>query len=142
MSEQAFGDGTSLSPCTKEEAESRIFLQVAASTSCGHKSTIVRTSNNDVVVFAVSAFVSLSQESGELWIAFDMQPLYRNIQIDDIIRDLRHTKSTVLPAFHALAGYDTTSSFYRKEKRGMNCMKVTSRTDCHTSTPLSSRPKR
>lgn len=52
---------TSLSPCTQEEADSRIFLRIAPVDSCGHRNIIVRTSDSDGVVLAVSAFVSLNQ---------------------------------------------------------------------------------
>ena len=66
-------DVSTLSPCTQEEADSRIFLHVAAAASCGHRQVIVRTIDSDVVVLAVSAFVSLDQDLDELWVAFGLQ---------------------------------------------------------------------
>ena len=59
-------DVSALSPCTQDEADSRIFLHVAAAASCGHRQVIVRTVDSDVVVLAISAFSSLSQDLDEL----------------------------------------------------------------------------
>ena len=74
-------DVSTLSPCTQEEADSRIFLHVAAAASCGHRQVIVRTIDSDVVVLAVSAFVSLDQDLDELWVVFGIQRRYRYIPV-------------------------------------------------------------
>ena len=110
-------DVSALSPCTQEEADTRIFLHVSAAVSCGHRQLIVRTTDSDVVVLAVSAFVSLDQRIDELWIAFGMQRRYRYIPIHTVVAQLGPAKSSALPAFHALTGCDTTSSFFGKGKK-------------------------
>ena len=110
-------DVSALSPCTQEEADSRIFLHVAAAASCGHRQVIVRTVDSDVVVLAISAFSSLSQDLDELWVAFGMQRHFRYIPVHTITAQLGPAKSSALPAFHALTGCDTTSSFFGKGKR-------------------------
>ena len=110
-------DVSALSPCSHEEADSRIFLHVAAAASCGHRKLIVRTTDSDVVVLAVSAFVSLGQKVDELWVAFGMQRRYRYIPVHTIAAQLGPAKSSALPAFHALTGCDTTSSFFGKGKK-------------------------
>lgn len=63
-------DTDALAPCTHEEADTRIFLHVAAATVAGHRQVIVRSSDSDVVVLAIATFVELGQKIDELWIAF------------------------------------------------------------------------
>ncbi|CAJ1069732.1 uncharacterized protein LOC127373053 [Xyrichtys novacula] len=57
-----------LAPCTQEEADTRLFLHVAAATLAGHRRVMVRSSDSDVVVLAIAAFVALEQRMDELWI--------------------------------------------------------------------------
>ena len=63
-------DVSGLSPCTQEEADSRIFLHLSKGSSCGHRQVIVRTTDSDFVVLAVSVFVSLGQGLDQLSVAF------------------------------------------------------------------------
>ena len=70
-----------MAPCTHEEADTRVFLHVAAATSAGHRRVIVRTSDSDVVVLGVSSFVALGQRIDELWIAFGMKRHFRLVQL-------------------------------------------------------------
>ena len=76
---------------------------------------MVRTTDSDVVVLDISAFVSLSQDFDELCVAFGMQ--HRYIPVHTIAANLGPAKSSALPAFHALTGFDTTSSFFGKGKK-------------------------
>ena len=80
-SSPAGGDIGEVAPCTHEEADTRIFLHVAAATSAGHRRVIVRTSDSDVVVLGVSSFVELGQRIDELWIAFGMKRNFRLVQL-------------------------------------------------------------
>lgn len=88
----AGGDISALAPCTHEEADSRIFLHVAAITYAGHQRVIVRTSDSDVVVLAVSTFTALGNKIDELWIAFGMRCHFR----------LAGTKPNVFTSFTGL----------------------------------------
>ena len=83
MSNPAGGDVDALAPCTHEEADTRIFLHVAAATSTGHRRVIIRTSDSDVVVLAVSVFVALGQRIDALWIAFGSQRSFRCVFSSD-----------------------------------------------------------
>ena len=65
----------------------------------------------------MSAYVSLSEKIDELWVAFGIQRRYWYIPIHNIVAKLGQAKSAALPAFHALTGCDTTSSFFGKGKR-------------------------
>ena len=104
-------------PCTQEGADTRLFLHVAATTTAGHRRVMVRTSDSDVVVLCVSTFVALVQQIDKLWIAFGMRQRYRYIPVHDIVRELGPFRALVLPAFYALTGWDTTSSFFGKGKK-------------------------
>ena len=90
-------------------------------------------------MLAVSAFVLLSQNIDELWIAFGMQQRYKHIPVHEFVMELGHDKSTAMPAFHALTRCDTTSSFYGKGKNCFGSMEVAARNDHLTSTPLLSK---
>eukprot|EP00745_Piridium_sociabile_P029611 TRINITY_DN48831_c1_g1_i5.p1 TRINITY_DN48831_c1_g1~~TRINITY_DN48831_c1_g1_i5.p1 ORF type:complete len:333 (-),score=65.80 TRINITY_DN48831_c1_g1_i5:455-1453(-) len=110
-------DVGAVAPCTHEEADTRMFLHVAAAASAGHRRVIVRTTDSDVVVLGVSTFVALGQKIDELWIAFGMRRRYRYIPVHVIARELGPSKAMALPAFHALTGCDTTSAFFGKGKK-------------------------
>ena len=90
---------------------------MAAATSVGHRRVMVRTTDSDVVVLGVSTFVSLAQDIDELWIAFGTGRNFRYIPVHVIARTLGPSKAKALPAFHALTGCDTTSSFFNKGKK-------------------------
>ena len=109
-------DVSGLSPYTQEEG-SRIFFHAAAAASCDHRQIIVSITDNDVVVLAISAFVSLGKDLGQLWVAFGMQRRFRYIPVHIIVAQLGPAKSLELPAFHAVQGCDTTSSIFEKGKK-------------------------
>ena len=110
-------DVGALTPCTHEEADTQIFLHVAAAASDGHRRVMIRTTDSNVVVLGVSTCVALGQKVDELWIAFGMRRSYRYIPVHIIAQDLGPPKAMALPAFHALTGCDTTSAFFGKGKK-------------------------
>lgn len=73
----AGADVGSLAPCTHEEADTRMYLHVAAATIAGHRHVMVRTNDSDVVVLGVSTVVTLGQRIDELWIAFGTRGNFR-----------------------------------------------------------------
>ena len=54
--------GSTLSPCSHEEADARMMVHVADAAGNGHKSIMIRTADTDVVVLAVAAVATLSLE--------------------------------------------------------------------------------
>ena len=48
---------TNLSPCTHEEADTRLMVHVLDASCCGHRGIMIRTSDTDVVVLAVSIVI-------------------------------------------------------------------------------------
>ena len=85
-------DVGAVAPCTQEEADTRLFLHVAANTVASRGRVMVQTSDSDVVVLGVSAFVALGQQIDELWIAFGMRQRYKFIPVPDTVRKLAHLK--------------------------------------------------
>ena len=69
-----------LSPCTHEEADSRILLHVADMARTGMTKIRVRTVDSDVVVICVAWFHDIPGLE-ELWIAFWRRKQYRYIPV-------------------------------------------------------------
>ena len=96
-----------LAPCTQEEADTRLLLHAADCVRQQHSIIIIRTSDTDVVVLAIS----LSQQLGakELWTSFETGKYFRYIAIHDIESKLGPGKCKALPVFHAITGCDAVS---------------------------------
>lgn len=107
-------DTALISPCTHEEADTRLFLHASDCAREGHKKVMVRTVDTDVVVLAISTFPSLDVD--EMWIAFGVGKQYRYIAVHDIVKALGDEKSQVLHVFHAMTGCDQTSAFLGRGK--------------------------
>ena len=103
------GDIGNLSPCTHEEADSRIFVHCLDSVTEGNKRPLICTVDTDVVDIAISVFRWLS--ASEIWIAFGSGKAFRYIEVHKIAAVLCPQKSVALPAFHALTGCNQVSSF-------------------------------
>ena len=109
------GDIGDSSPCTHEEADTRVFVHCLDSVREGTKKLLIRTVDTDVVVMAISVFQRLS--ASEIWIAFGSSKAFRHIEVHKIAAVLGPEKSLALPAFHALTGCDQASSFCSKGKK-------------------------
>ena len=59
-----------LSPCTHEEADSRMMVHVASAAMDGHRDIMIRSKDSDVVVIAVWVAEQLDGRLDTLWIAF------------------------------------------------------------------------
>ena len=59
---------SNMSPCSHEEADSRMILHLADATKSGHDRIMIRTVDKDVAVLAVTYFYSVP--ASEKWIAF------------------------------------------------------------------------
>ena len=105
-----------ISPCTHEEADSRMLLHVSHAAQCGHHTILIRTVDTDVVVLPVSVTHSLDSEC-ELWLAFGTGKHFRYLSAYKIANRLGPEKSQALPMFHALTGCHTGSSFVGHGKK-------------------------
>ena len=56
-----------VSPCTHEEADTRIFIHVADATYQEYRKIIIRSNDSDVVVIAISCVQDLDLD--ELWVS-------------------------------------------------------------------------
>ena len=98
-----------LTPCTHEEADTRIILHLEDAVTEGFNKISIRTVDTDVVVLAVAA----AQRHGntEIWIAFGTGKSFRFLAAHDMARVLGPDRCTALPMFHAFTGCDTVSFF-------------------------------
>ena len=108
-------DTKGLSPCTHEEADTRMLLHAADGSQQGFKRIVIRTVDTDVVVLAVSLASRIGCEN--LCVAFGTGKSFRYLNVSAIANMLGTEKCDTLPAFHALTGCDTTSCFASKGKR-------------------------
>lgn len=106
---------TNLAPCTHEEADTRLMVHVLDASCCGHRRIIIRTSDTDVVVLAVSIVSRIPAE--ELWVAYGTGKHLQNIAVHTIAAALGRERAFVLPMFHALSGCDTVSFFAGRGKK-------------------------
>ena len=109
-------DVGAVAPCIQDEADTRLFLHVVATTVAGHRRVIVRTIGSDAVL-GIITFVALRQQIGEFWIAFEMRQPHRYIPMHNIVIELRPSKALALPVFHVLTGCDTTLVFFGNDKK-------------------------
>ena len=102
-----------LSPCSHEEADTRIILHLADAFSSGYSRIMIRTVDTDVLVFAVTYFCTVPVS--EIWIAFGTGKHFRYIGVQGIAKALGPEKASALPLFHAFK--DTVSAFHGKGKK-------------------------
>lgn len=107
-------DLSGVSPCTHEEADTRLLLHALDASKEGFKKVMVRTVDTDVVVLAVTYFGLLSLD--ELWIAFGCRKSFRYISVHEIAASLGSEMCQALSFFHAFTGCDQTSAFAGRGK--------------------------
>ena len=60
-----------MAPCNHDEADSRLFLHARHAVAKGHTSLIIKASDTDILVIAISIFQILNHIGLEkLWVAF------------------------------------------------------------------------
>ncbi|KAJ8405993.1 hypothetical protein AAFF_G00308810 [Aldrovandia affinis] len=106
-----------VAPCSREEADTRIFVHARHATEAGSKVIMVKASDTDVVVIAVSVLQAL-QELGlqQLWVAFGQGQHLRWVPVHDLCCTLAE-KSKGMLFFHAFTGCDVISAFRGKGKK-------------------------
>ena len=102
-----------LSPCSHEEADTRIFVHYVDDANKGHKNIMIRTVDTDVVVLAIASYFLLAVD--ELWIAFGTGNNFRYLAAHQYASTLGPTRA--LPMFHVITGCDTVSSFAGRGKK-------------------------
>ena len=108
-------DAADLSPCTHDEADTRLLLHPADAAIRRYTKVMVRTVDPDVVVITVAKFRYIS--SSELWIEFGVGKHLKYLPAHYLSRSIGEEKSQALLAFHAFLGCDQTSSFAHYGKK-------------------------
>ena len=101
-------DQSGLSPCTHEEADTRIMVHLADAAQLT-KRVMIRTVDTDVVVLAVEP---VTRHPGlQVWTAMGSGKDFRYIVARDIACAMGADKARCLPLFYGMTGCDTVSSF-------------------------------
>jgi len=108
-------DVTNLSPCSHEEADTRLLLHARDAVQKGHRKVWIRTVDTDVVILAIAMFSQINPD--ELWLAFGSKLHFRYIPIHEVVKELDPAICKTLPVFHAFTGCDTVSAFGGRGKR-------------------------
>ena len=105
-------DVSGLAPCTHEEADTRIILDLEDAVKEGNTNVSIRTVDTDVVVLAVTSAQRLI--NAEVWIAFGTGKCFRVIAAHEIARALGPDRCMALLMFHALQVAIQCWFFWRK----------------------------
>jgi len=108
-------DIAQLSPCTHEEADTRMFLHAADLVRAGNKKILIKTVDTDVVVLAVAFQQRIACD--ELWVALGTGHHLRYIPAHELACVLGPERACALPMFHAFTGCDTVSAFVGRGKK-------------------------
>ena len=99
-----------ISPCSHEEADSRLMLHSANAVSNGFAKIMIRTVDTDVVVLAAAHFSNI--KSQEMWIDFGTGKTRQYIPIHELVEALGPEKCRGLLIFHSITGCDTVSAMF------------------------------
>ena len=116
LSKPLLDDVDLISPCTHEEADTRMLLHAHHAALHGYDKVLVRTVDTDVVVLAVSVVQYLGTPA-ELWLAFGTGKHFCYLAVHKVANTLGPKKAQTLPMFHALTSCDTVSSFVGHGKK-------------------------
>ena len=106
-----------LTHCNHKEADTRIFLHSKHAAADGNNTIIIKASDTDVLVIAVSVLPILQDLGVEKqWIDFGQGQNLKWIPIHDISHSIGPEKSKGLLFFHAFTGCDV-SAFHGKGKK-------------------------
>ena len=109
---------SSLGPCSHEEADTRMLLHVQDALQQGHKKTLLRTVDTDVLVLAEAFLQQVTEgEHLDLWAAFGTGNNFRHIVAHEIATKLGQEVSKALPVFHAFTSCDTVPCFRGRGKK-------------------------
>jgi len=101
-----------------DEADTQIFVHAIHAVRQGSKATMIKASDTDVLVIAVSVLPSL-QQSGlqQLWVSFGQRNNLRWIPVHEFCLAIGLAKTRQILFFHAFTGCDAVSAFRGKGKK-------------------------
>jgi hypothetical protein len=107
-----------VSPCSHEEADSRIFVHAMHAAREGYTSLLVKANDTDVVVIGIYVMPTLLELGlQKLWISFGQGTSLRWIPVHEIVSQIGPEKTHGMPFFHAFTGCDLVSAFRGKGKK-------------------------
>ena len=104
---------SNLSPCTHEEADTRLMIHALDASLRGHRRIKIRTNDTDVIVLSVVSTLPVD----EFWITYGSGKNVQHMPVHVVASSLGPSKSSALPMFHALTGSDTVSFFRNHGKK-------------------------
>lgn len=107
-----------LSPCSHEEADTRIFVHARHAAMEGITTLVIKANDTDVVAIGISTLPVL-QALGlqQMWIDFGQGSSARWIPIHDIASAIGAEKVAGMSFFHAFTGCDVVSAFRGRGKK-------------------------
>ena len=97
------------SPCTHEEADTRIFVHLNDPVRKGCSNIAIRAPHTDIIILASALFEDIVAH--KLWVHFGTNKRLRIIPLHDIFEILGSQRCKALLFFHALTGADSTAGF-------------------------------
>lgn len=110
------------------------MVQVLDASCCGHRRIMIRTSDTDVVVLAVSIVSRIPAE--ELWVAYGTGKHLQNIAVHTIATALGRERAFVLPMFHALTGCDSFLLRRQRQEDSLGHLGCIPRAYSYTANPI------
>ena len=104
-----------LSPCSQEEADTRLLLDAADAVQKECKKVAILTVDNDVVMFTVASFSKTVPD--QFLFAFGVASYCRYIAVHEIVFTMNPKKCLTLPEPHAFTSCDTIPSFAGRGKK-------------------------
>ena len=107
-----------VSPCSHEEADTRIFVHARHAAPDGSKSMLVKASDTDILVIAISTMPTLQAiVLQQLWVAFVQGRNMRWIPVHELYRSVGHEKGRGITLVHTVTSCDVVSAFRGKGKK-------------------------
>ena len=105
--------------CEREEAETRVCLNLRDALEKDAQTVILRTVDTDVIPILVGQFRQLTKDYPHttIWVVFGTRKNLKNICKSPIFGKLGRKISLAIPEFSSFTGSDTTSQLQGKGKK-------------------------
>lgn len=103
-----------LSPCSREEADTRVILLTKDAADTGYKKILIRTVDSNIIVLCIGHIGSM--ELHELWVAYRVGKHFCYVPVHYIVSSHGAEVAIAMLVFHAFTGCDTTSVFAGRGK--------------------------
>ena len=107
----------SLSPCSQEEADTRLLLDAADAVQKGCKKVAILTVDTDVVMFSVASFSKTVPDQFLFAFGVASKCRYIHVAVHEIVFTMNPTKCLTFPEPHAFIACDTAPSFAGRGKK-------------------------